>query len=102
MSNSSKLNLWRELFSQYRQSDLTVAQFCQQHHVRVHQFYYWREKVEAVSSRDSALVPVQIPATRTVADVDLCSLCLRLPNGVEVNGLSTEQLHALLPGIASL
>lgn len=35
-------------------------------------------------------MPVQIPATQTVTDVGLCSLRIRLPNGVEVSGLGPK------------
>lgn len=52
MTNSSKLNLWRELLLSVPLLKSNRRRICQQHHVRVHQFYYWREKAVAFSSRE--------------------------------------------------
>lgn len=101
MSHSSKLNHWRELFALYRDCNLTVAEFCKHHQVRVHQFYYWRTKVcSPVPAPSSALIPVQLASLPPAQATQ--ELVIRLPNGVELQGLSGAQLCALLPEVAAL
>lgn len=101
MSNATKLEHWRELFSLYRQCDMTVADFCRQHSVRVHQFYYWRAKLCSVPpANGSALIPVQLPTQYPAVPVR--EVRVRLPNGVEIEALSADQLHAFLPEFAAL
>lgn len=104
MANIAKLERWRTLFSQYHQCDLTVAEFCQRHQVRIHQFYYWRDKVDAGHASESecqrSLIPLQLATPQSIERHD--DLHIRLPNGVEVMGLSVEQLQDLLPQVSSL
>mgnify|MGYP003869765793 CR=1 FL=1 len=100
MSNAKKLEHWKALFTQFRECTLTVAEFCRQHGVPVHQFYYWRERVGALPTEDSALVPLHF--LNSSASKYSSELSLRLPNGAEVIGLSVGQLQNLLPDIASL
>jgi len=101
MPQSSKFNHWHELFALYRESDLTVADFCKLHQVRVHQFYYWRAKVYSpVPAPSSALVPVQLASLPPAQAAH--EAVIRLPNGVELQGLSGAQLCALLPEVAAL
>lgn len=38
--------MWRKLLIEHKTTDLTIKSFCEVNDVRVHQFTYWRDKIE--------------------------------------------------------
>lgn len=37
---------WRKLLIEFKTKDITIKSFCELNDVRVHQFTYWRDKIE--------------------------------------------------------
>ena len=73
----AKLQVWRKRFSQFEQSGLTVAQFCQSIGCSVPTFYQWRRRVEQERPQP-AFLQVQTSGLRAP------SIEVRLPNGITI------------------
>ena len=83
---------WQGQIASWRKSGQSQQTFCKTHDLSYTQFIYWRRKFEGKSKRPrnrvtSALVPVtcQLP-------VSAAGLTLVLPSGLELRGLSEENL----------
>ena len=37
---------WRKLLLEHKATDITITSFCELNDVRIHQFTYWRDKIE--------------------------------------------------------
>ena len=37
---------WRKLLLEHKTTDITIKSFCELNDVRIHQFTYWRDKIE--------------------------------------------------------
>ena len=96
-------SLWRDRLAKYRQSDLTVAEFCRQEGVSNPSFYQWRKRLEQGRTRSKQnrppspsddgqppFLPVTIPSS-AVAEIEL-------PNGVRIRVPATnaEPLRAAI------
>ena len=101
MSDPAKLAHWRELISQWRNSEQSIAAFCRHHQLPIHQFYYWRARVDAEpASFGSRLVPVVVePQCQRTGDG--ATVRVRLPNGVELSLDDADPDH-WLPRLATL
>ena len=101
MPDPAKLAHWRELISQWRNGEQSIAAFCRHHQLPIHQFYYWRARVDAepTSSRPR-LVPVVVGPQRQRAS-DGATVRARLPNGVELSLGDADPDH-WLPRLAAL
>jgi hypothetical protein len=53
---------WRRLIARQASSRLTVGELCRQAGVSTASFYAWRQRLQAVGSARSSLVPVRIIA----------------------------------------
>lgn len=83
---------WRGHVERWRNSGQSQQGFCKTHNLSYAQFIYWRRKFEGKAKRPrtqtaSALVPV----TCKVA-ISTPGLTLVLPNGLELRGLSQDNL----------
>jgi hypothetical protein len=85
-------NYWQQQIDKWQISSQSQQAFCKAHNLSYHQFLYWRRKFEDRSSENqnppsSALVPVlyRPPSTAT-------GLSLVLPSGLELRGLSGDNL----------
>lgn len=83
---------WRQQIDEWQVSGQSQQAFCKTHDLNYHRFLYWRRKFEGQSRAhrnpsSSALVPViyQQPSATT-------GLSLVLPNGLELHGLSEDNL----------
>ena len=93
---------WRPLIEQWRSSGRTQKAFCREHDLNYDQCVYWRRKfvqhdVWPASRTAPALVPVTcIPPTTGQG------LSLRLPNGMELRGLTLDNLPVVQQLLARL
>ena len=83
---------WQQQIDTWRVSGQSQQAFCKVHELSYHQFLYWRRKFESRSTENqsppsSALVPVIYRPPSTAA-----GLSLVLPNGLELRGLSEDNL----------
>ncbi len=114
-TSESKLQLWRQRFEQFNQSQLTVEQFCNSIDCSAATFYYWKQKLGRVgqantlkaqyesagqaklrSAQDnpSAFVSVQLRGSTSNAVGAGRPVVLRLKDGTEV-AVPTDALPAL-------
>lgn len=52
-TSESKLQLWRQRFEQFNQSQLTVEQFCNSIDCSAATFYYWKQKLGRVGQANT-------------------------------------------------
>ena len=83
---------WQQQIGTWEESGQSQQAFCKSHDLSYHQFLYWRRKFDGRSTENqspapSALVPVIYRPPSTAA-----GLSLVLPNGLELRGLSEDNL----------
>ena len=83
---------WQQRIDAWRISGQSQQAYCKAHDLSYHRFVYWRRKLEKPqtanrSPSSSALVPVTVQAPCTAS-----GLSLVFPNGVELRGLSEDNL----------
>ena len=83
---------WQQRIDKWRISGQSQQAFCKAHDVSYHRFVYWRRKLEKPEPANrnpssSALVPVTVRAPCTAP-----GLSLVFPNGLELRGLSEDNL----------
>ena len=83
---------WQQQVDTWQVSDQSQQAFCKEHELSYHRFIYWRRKFECRSTENqeppsSALVPIIYQPPSTAA-----GLSLVLPNGLELRGLSEDNL----------
>ena len=98
MAETTKADHWRERLRQFDKGGVGVTAFCRQYDLPIHQFYYWRAKLDDELEQRHQLVPVVVGSSST----QLTPFCVRLPNGVEIESHDAVQLEGLLPALASL
>jgi len=95
MNNKERAYHWQNNIAQWKISDLSGAQFCKQHELDLAQFYYWKNKNVASSSK--AVSDSKHPsgfATVVVTDSPLVneSLNFTLPNGCAIVGINSGNI----------
>lgn len=55
---------WEKLVQSFERSDLTVAEFCDEHGVSSASFYLWRRKIRDPSEDAGVFVPVAVESSR--------------------------------------
>ena len=93
---------WLPLVEQWRHSGQTQKAFCRENSLNYDQFVYWRRKLAqtakaSVQRATSALVPVTCTPSATGQ-----GLSLLLPNGMELRGLTQENLPVVQQLLAQL
>ena len=93
---------WRPLIETWRRSGQTQKAFCQEHGLSYDQFVYWRRKfaqrdADQGQRTSSALVPVTGAPTATAP-----GLSLVLPNGMELRGLTLDNVPVVQQLLARL
>jgi len=83
---------WQQHIDKWQISGQSQQAFCKAYDLNYHRFLYWRRKFESRSTENqsppsSALVPVIYRPPSTAA-----GLSLVLPNGLELRGLSEDNL----------
>ncbi len=79
--DDSKTRIWAARLERYRRSGLSLAQFCRNEDVSVHNFYYWRKKIDAACT--NAITPIASPRQ---SDTTSCPLHFT----IEARGVKIE------------
>ncbi|WP_025675504.1 IS66 family insertion sequence element accessory protein TnpA [Salinivibrio socompensis] len=59
MTREDKMQLWQERLQHHKDSELTIAAWCELHQIAQSQFYYWQKKLTTPSTEpESVIVPV--------------------------------------------
>ena len=86
MTQSDKRQHWADIISQHANSGISVADFCQQHQIAEHTFYYWRKKFSDKPA--TTLHPILLQET---TPNQTASVNVHFPNGLRI------ELPAALP-----
>ncbi|UTZ37713.1 hypothetical protein HB763_14075 [Vibrio campbellii] len=90
MTREDKTQLWQERLQHQKNSDLTVAAWCEQNQIAQSQFYYWQKKLSVSSCEPtSVMVPISMASS-------LMTLVIETPNGYRVSINDTSAI-TLLP-----
>ena len=70
--DGQKMQQWKERFTRFRSSGLTVEQFCSNEHVSANTFYYWRKRVDGrvtarLAQREAAFDGLDEPGRRATS-----------------------------------
>ena len=84
--DKQKADQWRVILTQYHESGLSISEYCRVHQVAVHQFHYWRKKLNALSGSVSPDSRPVNPKAQSPADF----ISLQLVDPIE-----TTNRHAL-------
>jgi len=52
MTGEERINYWKGIIEKYRESGLSVAEFCKEHNINSRQLYYWRKRFGADRDQD--------------------------------------------------
>ncbi len=90
MTREDKTQLWQERLQHQKNSDLTVAAWCEQNQIAQSQFYYWQKKLTVSSCEPtSVMVPISMASSLT-------ALVIETPNGYRVS-INDASAITLLP-----
>ena len=90
MTREDKTQLWQERLQHQKNSDLTVAAWCEQNQIAQSQFYYWQKKLTVSSCEPtSVMVPISMASPLT-------ALVIETPNGYRVS-INDASAITLLP-----
>ena len=97
-SKPARERFWREQVSNWHDSGLGQSAYCRQRGLKLHQFLYWRRKLEGLhpspkSATGAAFVPVRV--AEPAGDGQGATLSVSLPNGVVVRGISAGNVDLL-------
>ena len=100
---SERITYWQSHIAQWGAAGVSQADYCRQHHLKLHQFTYWRSKLRNNSgsdkksrSADAAFIPVAIDVSQP------SGLVVCLPNGCRVEGITSRSLGLLQPLLGML
>ncbi|HCE1977262.1 TPA: hypothetical protein NGS68_000528 [Vibrio parahaemolyticus] len=92
MTREDKTQLWQERLQHQKDSDLTIAAWCEQHQIAQSQFYYWQKKLTASSCEPgSVMVPISMPSSSI-------TLVIETPGGYRISINDTSAM-VLLPQV---
>ncbi|MGR5144869.1 IS66 family insertion sequence element accessory protein TnpA [Photobacterium sp. DNB23_23_1] len=92
MTREDKTQLWQERLQHQRDSELTIAGWCEQHQIAQSQFYYWQKKLTTTTYEPSStMVPISIPSSSI-------PLVIETPGGYRISINDTSAI-SLLPQV---
>ena len=94
-ANEAEIEQWRTHIQAWQESGLSQAAYCQQHELVCSRFGYWRRKLAGESLPASGFVQVVRPQSTTV-------LSVRLPSGLEINGVDGNNVEVVTELLARL
>lgn len=86
MTNSKKIQYWKNLIDDQILSGLPVYQWCRQHSINTSNFYQWRKKIYPTKDNTTFKEVSILPSTSS----DIC---------ITINGVSLHFDKSLLPDI---
>ena len=98
-TDKSKLNKWKSLIEQWRQSGQTQSEFCQKRDLKAHQLSYWIRRLDQASNQSTNVHPEKhngfVQAKIIPESNKATGLVVRLPSGVEIIGMTQSDLPLL-------
>jgi hypothetical protein len=100
-----KRNLWKHHVESWNKSDLSQAEYCRQHNLKVYDFQYWKKRFKTPQELDcpNKLLPVKlISPDKAKPVVDFSGISLRIADryivqlGVDFNGSTLSKLIDIL------
>lgn len=92
--SSTTASDWPQRIRDWEQSGLSGAAFCKQHGLVYHQFAYWKRQVREPKAGDA-----QTQASRLVKVAQASGaehgITIRLPGGMEIDGLDASNIGLL-------
>ena len=64
LSRKQKAQFWGDHIRAWQDTDLSQAAYCRQNDLVRHRFWYWRNRMDAPSSKGVSFVPVALPPDR--------------------------------------
>lgn len=98
-----KRHCWKKRIEHWRQSGLSQAEYCRQHHLKDHQLTYWKRRFEKT---ETAVSFVSLPVGTSALAVNHPPLVLSIDNHFKVeirpgfDGHLLRQLIATLQGLS--
>lgn len=108
VQDKKKERLWRRVLRERTVSGQSVAEFCGERHISVHQFYWWQRELRGrdvsaparESKEDHGFIPVRVSCASAAIEIVHPSGCLiRVAAGVDAKSLRCV-LDALTPAEA--
>ena len=88
LQTPSRAAFWQRHMSQWRESGLSKAAYCQQYSLVYHQMVYWCSK-EAKDPNDTKGASSDFIAVNVTSAVSApYALSIRLPNGIRIEGVN--------------
>ncbi len=100
-STHKKHSFWEHHLEQWQQSGLSQRAYCHKHHLKTHQFYYWRRR-KLKKQAPVSFLPVTLPTDPIRHPF---TVRIIVPNGcsIELEGRDlSEQLERLVSIVAAL
>lgn len=98
-TDKSKLNKWKSLIEQWRQSGQTQSEFCQKRDLKAHQLSYWIRRLDQASNQSTNVHPEKqngFVQAKIIPEANKATgLVVRLPSGVEIIGMTQSDLPLL-------
>lgn len=97
MTNQQREHYWQQIMSECQSSGLSGMAFCKQQTISYHQFTYWRSKLRQTDSGKPIERSGSGFARVSVAGPDRSTteLTIRLPSGVSITGLHSNNIDLL-------
>lgn len=68
MSHTNQRAQWQKIIQEQKESGLTVAQFCEQHDLRFHQFHYYKKVLFSPKKKEKAPRFTEVKAVEVEPD----------------------------------
>lgn len=94
-ANGTEVAQWQSHIEAWQRSGLSQTAYCQQHDLVWSRFCYWRRKLRGASRPASGFVRVVKPQSAT-------GLSVRLPSGLEINGVDGNNVTVVAELLARL
>jgi len=101
VSSQSKRSFWAHHLERWQKSGLSQRGYCHTHHLKPHQFYYWRRRI-VNPEPDVSFLPVTLPA-ESIRSAQ--AVRVLMPNGfaIELQGWNDQdQLQQVIAMVAGL
>jgi transposase-like protein len=94
MDRTGSIKLWRRLLASVVPGEMTVQQWCEQHGVTQHQYYYWRRRIAEVADEKTTDIRPSSPRSQPWLAVEVVEpAAVPIPSGgvtVHVAGAAIE------------
>ena len=90
----SRQAFWHKHVSQWRESGLSKAAYCQQYSLVYHQMVYWSSKArsEGKGTKDTKASSSDFIAVTVSPAQSHCTLSILLPNGIAIEGIDEHSV----------